>query len=323
MDNRFAVTAWDVFSVGMIHRILVGAAPGIKGASMLEKQRDLECNFDWLRQATVCGTANNPNLVGVLLTEAVDPTADVGVIYFVKEGYLAMCGSGTFAIGTFLVESGMIEATGSRVEITLELMTGLMRLDVEIENGKVERVNTVTEPVFHVGQHKVDVPGFGLLEVDVAYCLNFFESQVNAAVLDIEVSNRNRAQLIALGVAVRDIINRDMSLQHPLNAAIDRAVQTLIYSRLEGSEELHFRNVAIYGKDGFDLTPSGTSTCAFMSTCHAHGTMKQGDQLRMIGVSDAVIDGRVEGTTKVGDHNAIIPRISGTGRIASLTTVFA
>lgn len=234
-----------------------------------------------------------------------------------------MCGSGTFAIGIYLIESGMIHGEGPQVQITLELMTGLMRLDVEIEGGKVVRVHKVTEPVFHVGQREVDVPGFGTLEIDVAYCLNFFEPQVNADTLSIEVSKQNRKQLIELGLAVRHIVNRDMSLKHPVNPVIDRAEQTLIYSKLEGGNRLQYRNVAIYGEDGFDLTPSGTSTCAFMATCFAHGRMKEGGRLRMQSVSDAVIDGQITGTTSIGGQSAIIPRISGTGRIAKMMTVFA
>ena len=323
MRNGYLVTAWDVFAVGMTHRILVGAAPTIKGATMAEKQNHLEAHFDHLRRAAVCGDANGPDLVGVLLTEAVDPRADVGVIYFVKEGYWAMCGSGTFAIGAFLIESGMIAASGPRVEIVLELMTGLMRLDVEIEGDRVVRVNTVTEPVFHQGSHAMDIAGYGEITVDVAYCLNHFEAQVDATPLGLDVSRNNRSALIDLGLAVRHAVNERLTLVHPENPHIGRLEQTLIYEPIDNGAASEFRNVAIYGEDGFDLTPSGTSTCALMATRHAHGEIGVGEGLRMRSVTDAVIDGRIEAEARLGDFRAIVPRISGTGSIARQTTVFA
>jgi proline racemase/trans-L-3-hydroxyproline dehydratase len=51
---------------------------------------------------------------GVLVTEAVHPDADVGVIYFAQQVYWAMCGSGTFALGVFLIECGLIDVKGIR-----------------------------------------------------------------------------------------------------------------------------------------------------------------------------------------------------------------
>ena len=104
------ITVYDVLAVGMIHRVAVGVAPRIKGATMLQKQQHVEQNLDHFRKAIVGGRSDGPNLVGVLVTKAEHPDADVGIIYCAQQGYWAMCGSGTFALGVFLIECEFIEA---------------------------------------------------------------------------------------------------------------------------------------------------------------------------------------------------------------------
>src|SRR5687768_1569842 len=132
------IPAYDVMAVGMVHRVVIGAAPNIKGASMTDKQGYLERNLDRLRRAIVCGPADGSEIVGVLVTEPIHLEADFGIIYFVRQGYWSMCGSGTFALGVLLIEAGLIEPVEPETEITLELVSGLVRLRVQIEHGEVK-----------------------------------------------------------------------------------------------------------------------------------------------------------------------------------------
>src|SRR5258705_9575862 len=149
MKLRQLIPAYDVMAVGMVHRVVVGAAPHIKGQSMADKQEYLERNLDRLRQAIVCGPADGSDVVGVLVTEPTHPEADFGIIYFVRQGYWTMCGSGTFALGVLLIEAGLIEPVEPETEIMLEFAAGLMKLRVEIVDGQVGQVTTRTSPVFH------------------------------------------------------------------------------------------------------------------------------------------------------------------------------
>ncbi len=48
---------------------------------------------------------------GSLITTPVTPGADIGVIYIEVSGFLPMCGHGTIAAVTVLVETGMVPVT--------------------------------------------------------------------------------------------------------------------------------------------------------------------------------------------------------------------
>jgi len=312
------IPAYDVMAVGMTHRIVVGAAPQIRGETMRAKRAYLENNLDRLRRRVVNGASDPPDVIGVLVTEPVCPQADVGIIYFVRQGYWAMCGSGTFALGVFLIESGLINAVEPVTEVTLELETGLMRLSAEVEAGRVVRVSTVTEPVFYLRTSEIELQGYGRVSVDISYCLNYFEPMLNARQLGVDVTLENRPELQRIGLEVRRIVNETVALCHPTDRAIDRALQVQIYDPEPATEGVDCRCVAIYGVDGFDLTPSGTSTCAHMATKRARGELGIGDRFVMESVTGAVIDGAVMADTRLGDLDAIVPQIAGSAQITRM-----
>ena len=287
------ITVYDVLAVGMIHRVAVGVAPQIKGATMMRKQQYLEQNLDHIRMAIVCGPSDGPNLVGVLVTEAVHSDADVGIIYFAQQGYWAMCGSGTFALGVFLIECGLIEAKEPVTEITLEMVAGLMKLRVEVRDGQVIRVSTTTEPVFYLSNTEIELANYGRVPIDISYCLNYFEPQLDVRAIGFDVTEGSRDELLRIGIEVRHIVNQSVYMRHPTNPMIDRVIQVQLYDPRPGVDGVDCRCVAIYGEDGFDLTPSGTSTCAHMATKRAKGEMGVGDGFVMQSVTGAVIHGEI------------------------------
>jgi len=321
MQTEYTIPAYDVMAVGMTHRIVVGAAPQIRGETMRAKQAYLEHNLDRLRARVVSGASDPPDLIGVLVTEPVCAQADVGIIYFVRQGYWAMCGSGTFALGVFLVESGLIDAVEPVTEVTLELATGLMRLSAEVEAGRVVRVSTVTEPVFYLCTTKIDLQGYGQVAVDVSYCLNYFEPMLDARQLGVEVTLENRPELERIGLEVRRIVNETVPLRHPTDSTIDRAVQVQIYDPESATEGIDCRCVAIYGIDGFDLTPSGTSTCAHMAAKRARGELAIGERFVMESVTGAAIVGTVLADKRLGDVDAIVPQIAGSAQITRMVSL--
>jgi len=316
------IAVYDVLAVGMIHRVAVGVAPQIKGTTMLQKQQYFQQNLDHIRRAIVCGPSDGPNLVGVLVTEAVHPDADVGIIYFAQQGYWLMCGSGTFALGVSLIECVFIEAKEPVTEITLEMVAGLMKLQVEVKDGRVVRVSTTTEPVFHLSTTEIELANYGRVPIDISYCLNYFEPQLDVRAIGVDVTEANRGELMRIGIEVRHTVNQSINMRHPTIPSIDRTLQVQLYDPRPGGEGLDCRCVAIYGEDGFDLTPSGTSTCSHMAMKRAKGEMGVGESFTMQSVTGAVIHGEILADTKVGEVNAIIPQISGTAQITRTVTIF-
>jgi len=309
------ITAIDTYAVGMPHRVVVGGVPNIYGKTMREKQRYFEKNLDHIRAMLVKGPDDDNALVAALITEPTIEEADVGLIWMDKEGCFNMCGSGSFAVGTALIETGIVEATEPLTEIVVDTPIGLLKLRVEVKNGAVLSVATTTSPAFFFKSYVLDLPQIGQRPIDISYGLNFFEPMINAREIDIEVDLENAGKLEKLGLAVRDKVNESIELRHPEDATINKVKQVQFYDPKPANPNVDCRCLAIVGPGGIDLTPSGTSTCAHMASLYVKGKLKIGDQFVMESIVGAVIKGKIIGETKIGDYEAIIPEITGDARI--------
>jgi len=115
---------------------------------------------------------------------------------------------------------------------------------------------------------------------------------LNARALGIDVSLQNRTELERIGLEVRDIVSSTVELHHPTDPSANRVLQVQLFDPEPRTDGVDCRCVAIFGPGGFDLTPSGTSTCAHMAAKRAKGDMSVGDRFVMESVTGAVIQGR-------------------------------
>ena len=77
-----------------------------------------------------------------------------------------------------------------------------------------------------------------------------------------------------------------------------------------------------YGERAIDRSPCGTGTSARMAQLAAKGQLRPGDSFIHESVIGTLFDGRVEGTAKVGEYDAIVPSVAGWARIHGLNTIF-
>jgi proline racemase len=60
-----------------------------------------------------------------------------------------------------------------------------------------------------------------------------------------------------------------------------------------------------------DRSPCGTATCARMAVLHARGSLPIGRPFRNEGILGTVFTGHLVAEAKVGEHDAVVPTISG------------
>lgn len=315
------ITAIDTYAVGMLHRVVVGGVPNIYGKTMKQKQQYFERNLDYIRTMLVKGPDDDKALVAALITEPTTEEANVGLIWMDKEGCFNMCGSGSFAVGTVLIETGIVEASEPVTEMVVDTSIGLLKLRAEVRDGSVQSVTTTTSPAFFYKPYVLDISGIGRIPVDISYGLNFFEPMINARELGIEVNLENAGRLEKIGLAIRDKVNESIELRHPEDATINKVKQVQFYDPEPANPQVDCRCVAIVGPGGIDLTPSGTSTCAHMASLYAKGKLTLGEQFVMESITGAVIKGKIVGETKYGDYKAIIPEITGDAHIMRFITI--
>jgi proline racemase len=291
-------------------RIVIGGIPNIKGNTMAEKKEYLEKNLDYVRTAIMLEPRGHNDMFGSIITQPCDPEADFGIIFMDGGGYLNMCGHGTIGAITAAIETGMIEAKEPITNVVMESPAGIVRAEATVKDGKVKEVSFVNVPAFlYKKDVEVELEGVGKVKFDISFGGSFF-AIVNAKQLGLKVKPENAAKLTELALKLRDVINKEVKIQHPTLAHIKTVDLVEIYDEAT-NPTANYKNVVIFGQGQVDRSPCGTGTSAKLATLHAKGELKQGEKFVYESILGTLFKGEIVGTTKVGEYDAVIPKISG------------
>jgi len=295
-------------------RVVVGGVPQIQGKTMPEKKKYLEDHLDYLRTAIMHEPRGHNDMFGSIMTAACSPEADFGIIFMDGGGYLNMCGHGSIGAATIAVETGIVPMKEPVTEVNMEAPAGLIRAKVEVKNGKVQSVSIVNVPAFlYKADQQIDLPGYGKITFDISFGGSFF-AIVPAKQLNIKLLPENADKLKVLGIQIRDIINKEIKIQHPVLEHI-KTVDLVEFFDETDNPKANLRNVVVFGQGQVDRSPCGTGTSAKLATLHAKGKLKQGEKFVYESIASTLFTGEIVGTTKVGEYDAVIPQITGSAYI--------
>lgn len=310
MEFVKSINVIDTHTMGEPTRIIVGGLPVIPGNTMPEKKKYLEENMDYIRSMVMHEPRGHKDMFGAIITQPTCPEADIGVIFMDGGGYLNMCGHGSIGVSTMLVETGMVEKVEPFTEIVLEAPAGLIKARVEVENGKVKGTSITNVPSFLYKEDiEIQVPNVGKVKLDISFGGSFF-ALVNANQLGMKVDLENVNELVEVGLAIRDILNRDVKISHPEKPHINTVDLVEIYD-LPSTEGADFKNVVVFGMGQFDRSPCGTGTSAKIATLYAKGKIGINEPFVYESITGTTFIGKVLRKTKIGEYNGIVPEITG------------
>ena len=296
-----SIHAVDSHTAGEATRVVVGGVPKIPGKSMPEKKQWLEDNLDYLRTA-------------IILTQPTVDEADYGIIFMDGGGYLNMCGHGTIGAMTVAVETGMVPVTEPVTKVVQEAPAGLIHGQVFVEDGKAKKVSFTNVPAFlYKRDQEVELPGYGKIRFDISFGGSFF-AIVKAEQVGLEIVPENAAKLQDLGIQLRDIINKEIPVQHPELPHIHSVDLVEWWSKTE-TKGATLKNCVVFGQGQVDRSPCGTGTSAKMATLFAKGELKMGEKFFYESILGTIFEGEIVGKAKVGEYDAVIPQITGSAYI--------
>jgi len=120
---------------------------------------------------------------------------------------------------------------------------------------------------------------------------------------------------------VRKLLNDKVQPVHPENPTI-KGIGHVMWTGKPRDKRAHARNAVFYGDKAIDRSPCGTGTSARMAQLAARGRLKVGDEFIHESIIGSLFDGRVEASARVGNHDAIVPSISGWARQHGINTIF-
>ncbi len=198
----------------------------------------------------------------------------------------------------------------------MDTPAGLIRGKAKVEKGKVKEVSIVNVPAFlYKRDVKIIVPEIGEVILDISFGGSFF-AIVNAKQLNTTIEPKNTQRLVDIGLKIREIINNTVEIKHPLLDHIKTVDLVEIYDD-PVHKDADYRNVVIFGQGQVDRSPCGTGTSAKLATLYSKGQIKMDEPFVYESILGTIFKGRVIGTTKVGEYEAIIPEITGSAFITA------
>lgn len=317
---RFArmLSVLDYHTEGEPMRIVTGGVPPLPGTTMLEKGDALEAQHRDLLGLVLYEPRGHSSMCGAILVEPTRPDADTGVVFIEPAGPVHMCGHGALAIATMLVETGRVPLKEPETSVAIETAAGLVTARVRTEGGRVLHATIRNVPSFsYLLDGKVDAPGLGPVPFDLAYGGHFY-ALVPASSLGLQLVPGEAARLIEAGERIRARIEAEIPLIHPERPQAKGFLYVQFYDAPR-HPRAHFLNAVVVSPLGLDRSPCGTGTSARLANLHARGEWKAGETFVHESVLGTLFEGRIVGVTQVGEHEAIVPEITGRAYLAGMS----
>ena len=241
--------------------------PDLAGETILDRRRSVEAAHDDLRTALLLEPRGHADTDGALLIEAVSAEADLGVLFATDEGDSTTCGHRILALGTVLVETGMSRGPADG--------TGRVRHARRTRRGDRGA--------------RVDVPGYGVVEYDLAYGGAFY-AYCDVDQFDRSLTRGDADAIRQAGMAVKRAVADAATIEHPRSADLAFLYGTILREPPEDSANDGW-DVCVFADGQIDRSPTGT------------------------GVSGRVALASDRGDLDAGERPAVVPRVAGSAHV--------
>ena len=311
----FDVEAIDYHTAGEPFRIVTSGVPDIPGAGVRDRREHARASpeLDRIRRLLCHEPRGHADMYGCFLGPPDDTGADLGVLFWHRDGYSTACGHGTIALGAWAVECGRLPAPADgEVELVLDVPSGRVRARVRRERGEVASVTFGNVPAYVLAR-SVPVPTTaGGLEVDLAWGGAIYAC-LPAAAAGLRPIPEDYARLVQTGREIRDALNRTDHAAHPEDSRLSGVYGTILYQDLGDTlEGPHQRNVTVFADGQVDRSPCGSGSSARAALLADEGRLGAGQVL----LHDSIVDTRfvvrmTESVTAAG-RDAVATEVEGT-----------
>lgn len=298
----------DVHCEGEIGKVITAGVVGIPGETMLDKMNHINQVDDSLRRLVTLEPRGCLQMSVNLLLPPTRPQAQAGFIVLQADKAHPMSGSNCICVVTALLELGMLPMQEPETSVVLDTPAGLVTARAHCADGRCLSVSLDMVPSFveHLDL-AIDTEAFGTIKADIAFG-GVYYALVDVEQVGLSIAPQHARELAAAGVALKELINRQVSVQHPLFAALDEVAYVMFRNRLDDHT---YQTCTTLPPGRVDRSPCGTGSSANLATLAARGLVEEGAQL----VSRSTIGGEFQvqllGHSEVGGRPAVLPRITG------------
>lgn len=306
----------DMHTGGEPFRIITSGVPFLKGETILEKRGFFKEHYDYIRRALMLEPRGHHGMYGCVMTPPEREESDFGILFMHNEGFSTMCGHGTIAIVTYVIESGLIATNGEETKVVIDSPAGKITAIAHCEGSKVKSVSFENVPSFVFHEDFSYEHDGKSVSIDIAYGGAFY-AIVDASEFAQKVDIDHLASLQKIGMEVKRAIESSIDVVHPFEKDIN-GIYGVIFTdqpKLEGSDS---RNVTIFADGQVDRSPCGSGTAARMALMNQKGLLQQGQSFVHESIVNSRFVGEIIGETEFGPYKAVIPKITGNAFITGM-----
>jgi proline racemase len=320
------VRTTDYHTAGEPFRIVTAGAPDIPGSTVRQRREYARGSeeVDRVRRLLCHEPRGHADMYGCFLVPPDDDGADLGVLFWHKDGYSTACGHGTIALGVWAVETGRVPAADDGdTDVVVDVPSGRVTARVTRSGGRTQRVTFRNVPSYVVARRVPVRTSRGEVLADVSYAGAIYAS-VAAGSLGLSVTPECYAELTAIGREVKWALNDTDVAQHSEDPRLSGIYGTILYDDLPGLPDgPHQRNVTVFADGEVDRSPCGSGTCARVALLADEGRLPDGAVLtndsivgtrfrarvveRRDGLSGEAVVVEVEGEAyRTGEHSFVL-----------------
>lgn len=308
------ISALDTHTEGDPTRFILSGIPFIPGSTMVGKLNFFQKNLDHVRKFLMQEPRGHRDMFGAAIVPPVTPDSAFGIIFMDNGGYLNMCGHGIIAAATVGKKLGMISKEAKAVKI--DSPAGQIEAEYVDDGHGGFAVKITSVPSFvHCLDKEIKLNNGKTVNVDIAFGGSFF-AFVQAEALGIDEQNYTIDQIRDYGMMVKDAVNSQVKVQHPVEKHIDQVdlVEILFKPKKQGVD---CKNILIFGEGIIGRDPCATGATAKLAIEYSKGKLQLNQNYVVEGLIETTYTCNITGTTKVGELDAVIPVIVGKTYITS------
>jgi proline racemase len=298
----------DVHCEGEIGRVITSGVLNIPGETMADKLAHINSVDDTLRRALVLEPRGGPTTAVVLLTPPTRPEADAGFILFLADKAYPMSGSNMMCAATALIETGAIQMVEPETRVVFDSALGLVTVIADCAGGRIERLRIAMPPAFVDRQDAVvHSSEHGAVRYDLCFGGMYF-AIIDVAEVGLEIVPENAGILARTGVALRNQIADEISVQHPEMVDFNALTHVTFISEAEDGAVLTCTTMR---PGRVDRSACGTGSAALAALRVARGENRVGDVLLTRSIIGGAFRTEITSAGRVGGFDAVDTTLSG------------
>ena len=304
----------DYHTAGEPFRIVVSGAPELPGVSVADRRRlAIESDAAQRVRRLLCHEPRgHADMYGCFLVPPDDDGAQLGTLFWHRDGFSTACGHGTIALATWAVQSGMVHGDpDGTTEVRIDVPSGRVTAVVARVGGVVHDVVFRNVPGFVLHRGVTVATSLGEVAVDVSFGGAIYAS-LPASRVGLAVEPDLIGPLTAIGREIKWAVQNAGLAEHPDDPLLSGCYGTILFDDLgDGEHGPHQRNVTVFADGEVDRSPCGSGTSARVALLAADGRL--GDRRAL--THDSIIGTRfvasvVEDVTVAG-RSAVITEVTG------------